>query len=314
MSASTRSFEQINYELRPNKQVERKLVVDVLAQLGRTLDIQRYRYVGFGSMWFADFILLHKRLNLTKMISIEIDGARKDRAEFNKPYECVEVIIGDSHTVLPSLSWEEPSVVWLDYDTPPDADILDDLAFLATRLSPGSVFIVTLNAQPPALSEEHERRVEQLRDVWGAALPIDITQAQLSNRQFPSVLAEAGWAHLRHARKHAAVAGSLKPIFSLAYRDGATMLTLSGIVTDDGIEAKLSFLNLAEEIGFASGEELFWIEVPPLTVGEKRRLDRFMPCVDLPSSADLGFTLPEKQIRAYSKLYRYYPVYREVEQ
>ena len=46
---SQRSFESINYMLRPNKNVERKLIARSLLRIGQRFPIRDYRYVGFGS-------------------------------------------------------------------------------------------------------------------------------------------------------------------------------------------------------------------------------------------------------------------------
>src|SRR5260370_29402546 len=108
----------VNYLLRPNKNVERKLIIDGLKALRMKFGIDAYTYVGMGSMWFVDFIMAHKELGIRRMFTIEREPAYVDRARFNKPYDCVTVSPGESTMVLPDLGLEGQRVlVWLDYNS-----------------------------------------------------------------------------------------------------------------------------------------------------------------------------------------------------
>ena len=55
--------DSINYELRPNKNVERKLFMEMFRRLEKRLNIQDdYRYIGLGGLWFSDFSMIHRML------------------------------------------------------------------------------------------------------------------------------------------------------------------------------------------------------------------------------------------------------------
>lgn len=43
------SFEAINYALRPNKNVERKMILELLQALRTAFSLGSHQYVGFGS-------------------------------------------------------------------------------------------------------------------------------------------------------------------------------------------------------------------------------------------------------------------------
>ena len=75
------SYEKINYLLRPNKSVERKMVCEMLAGISSVKDLSAYQYIGFGSTYFADFSLFHRSFGITKMISIE--GKNKRSSDVN---------------------------------------------------------------------------------------------------------------------------------------------------------------------------------------------------------------------------------------
>ena len=65
------SFENVNYNVRLKKQIERKIIVETLQKLNAIMDIPNYHYLGFGSIYFSDFILFHKYLNINRMTSID---------------------------------------------------------------------------------------------------------------------------------------------------------------------------------------------------------------------------------------------------
>jgi hypothetical protein len=79
------SYEKFDYSIRPNKRTQRKMIFDALARYIAVFPRARFRYVGFGSMWFTDFLYAHRRLGLNSLTSIEKpDGFR--RAAFNRPF------------------------------------------------------------------------------------------------------------------------------------------------------------------------------------------------------------------------------------
>ena len=79
------------YHLRPNKCIDRKLFGQTLLGLSRLYKISEYCYTGFGSYLFDDFKLFHETLNVKKMISLEKDAMEYQRADFNRPYSCIEL-------------------------------------------------------------------------------------------------------------------------------------------------------------------------------------------------------------------------------
>ena len=90
-----KSYEKINYFLRPKKQIERKLIIETFQKISNVVEISKYHYFGFGSIYFADFILFHKLLNIQKMTSIDDKEDDKDRFLFNKPYGFIDFQISD---------------------------------------------------------------------------------------------------------------------------------------------------------------------------------------------------------------------------
>ena len=89
-----RNDELMNYLFRPAKNIERKMLCEALSRLSVISDVKHYQYVGFGSVYFADFSLFHKQLGIQKLISIECDEDMETRVRFNQPYSCIDDKVG----------------------------------------------------------------------------------------------------------------------------------------------------------------------------------------------------------------------------
>jgi hypothetical protein len=141
------SFDAVNYSVRLRKNIERKLIAELLQSMGQTFTFSNYQYVGMGSLWFSDFLVMHKALNIRKMWSIEKFSPK--RASFNNPFGFIKVLPGDIKDELPKLmNGESRSIVWLDYDHDLKDGIVGDLLQMGRHASCGDVFIVTANAHP----------------------------------------------------------------------------------------------------------------------------------------------------------------------
>ena len=144
------SYRIINYALRPAKAIERRMLCAAFERLYPFQRIERYRYVGFGSIYFSDFQLLHRELGITNMLSIEKDVEAEACFRFNRPYKCIRLKFATSTGVLPTLDWNKKTILWLDYDDRLNTSILGDIATTCLRASSGSLVVVSVNAQPDA--------------------------------------------------------------------------------------------------------------------------------------------------------------------
>lgn len=139
------SFDSVNYSIRPRKNIERKLIAELLLSMEQEFNISTYQYIGMGSLWFSDFIAMHKTLGIRAMSSIEKYSPL--RAKFNSPFGFINVIEGTAKDEVPRLLKEDlSSIVWLDYDHDLSSGIIDDLLTIGRASSSGDFFIVTANA------------------------------------------------------------------------------------------------------------------------------------------------------------------------
>ena len=118
MKNSKPSFEKINYIFRPKKQIERKILIELFQKLQNTLDINisEYQYIGLGSIYYYDFILFHKYLNIRDMISLD-DEDYPNRFEFNKPFDFITFKPKSTTNFLSENDLNKKSFIWFDYDS-----------------------------------------------------------------------------------------------------------------------------------------------------------------------------------------------------
>lgn len=313
----SRSFEKLNFSIRPNKNVERKLIVRLLKAIGSggQFNVKGYQYIGFGSIWFVDFSLFHRALGITDMVSIEREASRELRLRFNKPFDCIRLILREYSDALPDLNWEKRSVVWLDFDDILRPELFDSLKRTLLKVQSGSIIFISVNADSWQLSnvspgEEKISQADALRLVVEPVnLPADYEE-RITRTMFPALVGNI----LENACKNAVSEGRPKfvfsPLMNLKYADNVPMVTYGGIVLNEGDRAIFADLQLGH-LTYLVGPPQFELAVPNLTVKEKMRFDQLLPRVGMPTSSQLGFELRDREIEAYVKFYLEYPLYGE---
>ena len=132
------SYRSIDYRIRPSKHVERVMLCEAFRRL-RFHVLEDYKYVGLGSVFFADFRIIHRSLGITRMLSIEKQENDSARFEWNKPYSGIEMLFGETEQRLSDVDFSEPTIIWLDYDGPLTRSVISDIRHVAHAASHGSV-------------------------------------------------------------------------------------------------------------------------------------------------------------------------------
>ena len=334
------SYERINYALRPAKTIERKMLADGFRRLTAFATLGSYRYIGFGSTYFSDFIMFHRTLNITNMLSIEKDVENQDRFDFNLPFKCVKMAYGKSTDVLPTLKWNKRTIAWFDYDGPLTADVLADVAFFATNAASGSVLVISVNANagdderdPPVEAAESDsgeaadssspaarvaRRLERFKGKVGhAKVPTDVTAKDMRQWLFAGVCKRIVTNEINDTIR--ARNGVLEdddrfmysPLFNFHYADGAKMLTVGGIIYTKGEEPHYREA-MFDTLPFVRNDgQAYSIEVPNLTYREIRNLEKQMPCAEDATLKAPG--VPVEDTQKYARVYRYFPTFAETD-
>jgi hypothetical protein len=316
----------INYNLRPAKSIERKMLAEAFQRLSPFGAVKGYRYVGFGSFYFSDFALFHGRLGITKMVSIERDKENNDRFTFNKPYNCIDIEFGESNDVLPKLDWDVRSIVWLDYDGKLDKGVLADINFICTNALPGSIIIFSVNVHPDTFPEEtmdstalYDARIHELATRIGEEnIPIDITSKDLTGWNFSELCRKIIGNNIdeainyRSGPKEEDNKIQFVQLYNFEYQDGARMLTYGGILIEKSQMAILASCDFSS-LSFTcpKNDEPYRIEVPKLTFKEIRHLNSQLP---LKTNEDLeGKAIPQEDLNRFKKIYRYFPAFTEAD-
>jgi hypothetical protein len=323
------SFSKIDYSLRPNKNVERKLIADLLVALEPSLKIHNYTYLGMGSLWFVDFQIFHKRLGISSMISMESKAV--DRAKFNQPYDCINVLDGITSDLLPDLlktqrEQRKNSLIWLDHDGSWESSALTDLGIVCDYAQDGDIFLITVNCSLPSPPPEAEKitpedpssRRKALAKVIGEDLALIPTVSELTRMGFPPAAARILTSAIKHRLSVSGEGLAYFPLFNFSYSDGAPMVTVGGVIgTEERFQAIKNIVEQKRfELNYCQEPGQRVIAVPVLTPREKSGLDRLLPIHTSLDQAtvhtSLAFTLSSEELDAYSSFYKYYPVFNEL--
>ncbi len=302
--------------IRPNKNVERKLILATLNRLRPQFPVVDYRYVGFGSMWFSDFVLMHKALGICDMVTIENQKSRARRVEFNKPFGCIAVKMEDAATALGEVLDEKPSIVWLDYDGPLKNAVSGDIETAIGAMSVGSMFLVTVNAMADQLRGHKNDDDDELSMIDYLVTICDdeslrSRKNEITRVHFPELAASILHGKIKSAVLEKKPGCEYQPIWCYKYADDAEMITVGGMIVDESTKQKFVESG-ASDLAHVTGEALFNIELPVLTEKEKRALDKRLPSVSPLKIKDIEFELRPSELEAYQRFYLEYPVFGEM--
>ena len=310
------SFHAINYSLRPAKSIERKMILETFGRLGSLHPLTAYQYVGFGSVWFSDFIAIHRTLGINHMVSIEREHDYEPRFYFNRPYNCVDLQFGDSSDKLPELDWDRPTLCWLDYDDQIAKYMFDDAAIFFTKAPPGSMFLVSANVD---LRGSKDRIAD-----FSALVGERNVQAGLTNEALMGwkITSAVRWALMATIQEGLRIRNGVvdfedelqyKQLFYFHYKDGARMATFGGLLHSQRQKAAVDVCGFDSLSFVRTGSTAYLINVPPLTRRELRYLDSMMPTSRSHADITKEMGISQSDVEQYSNIYRYFPFFSETE-
>ena len=312
MNLPTHSYKQVSYDLRPAKQVERRMMMEALQRLAEgSFPIRDYQYTGLGSIYFVDFILLHRYLGVSKLLSAEYDLSIERRMAFNRPFGSIDVQMRPVGEVIPTLDRDLMHILWLDYDSQLTAEMLSDVVLASHHLSPGSIILATVDALAPKEREQPSECYEYYHEQAGEFFELNWTPSEFTKSKLPST----NLGLLQNAISRGVAARpdtTFSSLFKFSYADGHPMVTIGGMITTDTESRMLQACDFRDApfvIRDPSGPP-FEIMVPRLTRKERLYLDSNMPCADDWQPAQ--FELDPAETQSYRQIYRYYPLYAEL--
>ncbi len=327
------SGSSLPYRLRPNKAVDRELFLALLARLSPTLGLESYHYIGLGGPFLEDFRLVHARLGIARMTSIEVEEQTHKRQLFNRPIASIECLHNTLEDYLDGEYFDDPIIIWFDYTDPGALSTqIERFAQTVGTVPVGSVLRITLNANPSSLgkpdpseisveidddaSEDRavkptmqEWRLARFRERLGSLFPAGLGADGMTHKTFgPSVLRALKLAVEKELLSHPDREGA----WALAthYSDGQPMVTgtLSVCATEDK-----AVKNLLEDWEFYSTtDEPHRLDLPALST-----LERLIMESNEDPRQSLGFDLPKTDMGVdpfvvFEKFYRIYPHFSRV--
>ncbi len=308
------SFNLVNYSLRTNKSIQRNLVFEGVRILKMRLDLKRLGYIGFGSLWFTDFVTAHKALGIRDMYSMEADKIGFARAKFNQPFKTVEVRHGRCSRLLPKLLMDpaaarRPWLIWLDYDTGLNDEIVDDLRNTIEKAPDNSILIVTINCKNLG---RPNARVIRLKTLLGGVVPDNLDINDCQDDRIAQTLLGLMTDSLTSAAASAARLGGYVPAFQIAYQDATPMITFGGVLPS---KKNLAVVTKAVAARDWPGIVSKPIVVPPLTLKEASSLQSELPqgrALTRRAVKQLGFDLELNHVKSFQEFYKYYPFYAQI--
>lgn len=311
----------VNYNVRPCKSVERKMMCEIISKLVTFDRVCNYRYIGMGAKYFVDFSLLHKEFGINKMYSMEIssDENNKERFEFNKPFNCIKMLFGNSCDILnsASLEWQDiKNIIWLDYDGGIKSNQLQDVEKCIEKMASGSIIFTSFNSD---LGDAFKKGLPKEKlDIYCSRIdnealvkllsPKDMSKEkiyQTTNKMYDMVIKnkilERNSTVIEEKDKL-----NYRQLIYFKYNDSkATMLSLGWIIYKNEDVDKYENCNFSELEFYNDTDKPYDITVPNFTYKELTVLNRNMPNVTYP--IEEAKFLKEDEVKAYQKIYKYYP-------
>lgn len=291
----------MSYENRPSKAVTRLIFVEALRHLKSIAPLTDYQYVGFGALEFVDFDLVHRRLGIERMTSIEASKPL-ERYEYNRPFARIDVLEGRATTVLPGLDWRGLSIVWLDYTSALTREVIKDVEGMARVLIPGSVLAVTVNSHPDGVISKRRETLEKL--VGPENVPVGVTDSKLGDWGLADVQRDVLSDRIEQVMAHRSDAASWRQVLNIHYKDSAKMQLLAGIVGAPAVDRSINDCHFDEMPEFRDGPDALKVFVPLLTKREQAWFERRMPLAPgdpLPSRPGIK----EADVASFISVYRW---------
>lgn len=300
----------LNYETRPCKFAERRMLLASIARIMGVLKL-KYQYIGFGGLSFTDFKLFHKELHIKEMYGIEAKY-EPNKLEFNKPYSCLNILHGQSSDQLSRIDLSKPSIVWLDYDNTLSMTFFTDIELVLREVPHGSIIIISCNRELKNGNTPYTN--EEFKEIYGSLVPYDITEnccADVNSNETIKRMLE-GYCH-RIIKERNSIGDNLSfiPLYNIKYAEyrGARMFTYGGIVLSS--ECEKDDLNI-DGFDFISTIQPYEINIPNLTYREASYLNQILDIEEREKELIDKRILTATEVEKYKRIYRFLPHFYDV--
>jgi hypothetical protein len=309
---------KIAYDVRPAKQTERRVLLDILKKGSEAgLELSTYQYLGFGGFKFYDFEMLFRHLGIANMTSVELDRSIVARCRFNKPFEFIEVEQCALADYLGRVIFSEPVIAWLDYDDWLSKKIVDDVVTLGAKAPTGSFVFITVDARMPEgyRNRSIEQRILDLREEL-QSFSLSPSAGDVEPDNFPRYAERVLSAALMMALSRRSD-GVCVPLLRVFYGDTTLMITVGAcLCPNEQVATKLKQLLRAELAFLLPRRNASPYTIPPFnfTMRERHMLDTIVTTTKESKKARKklrSITITQDLVEDYRRMVRFVPKYFE---
>lgn len=308
------------YHLRPNKAADRFMLVEVLRVLAEGRGLSGYTYYGLGGPFLDDFRMMRDFFPKMRLVCIEREDNTHKRQKFHLPARGVSLRKCDvAHFINWDFDGGEKEVFWLDYVELAIARLGEFMTVLG-KVGDESIVKVTVPAKPP-YAEPSVADIEDFRRQYEEFAPADLGPSRFT-REAPFAKLVQDMFQIAAQKALPAVTGrTFQVICSTRYRDGAPMFTLTGIVSALAGAKELRALYRRWPLANLDWGDPRYIDVPILSVKERLRLERHLPCRAGKAGTlanVLGYRIDDDEERSragleqYAQFHRYSPYFAKI--
>ena len=159
----------MDYSGRPNKEYARQRIVRCIeASFNPAKEgSENLCYISLGGYQFLDTELIYRRFKIKNLYSIENDDATYKRAEFNSPYEFIDITDGTIRDFL--RNYEDQvrvynNIIYMDYTGGLGANILEELSLICNSdlFDNDGLLFITFNAGSFSRSSAPQQLLDNL--------------------------------------------------------------------------------------------------------------------------------------------------------
>lgn len=309
------SPKKLNYETRPLKFTERKML---LASLSRLINHfgNDYQYIGFGGLAFTDFKLFHKELHINKLYSVEAGDFSEEKIRYNCPFNFIKIIKKLSTEAFLEIDITKKSIIWLDYDKTLNDYFFNDVVSLFSKLPQGSIYIMSCNRELKSDKTRKSYEVEEFSEEFGDYIPFELTNKDFASSNDFKTIQKLLMYHInttlkdRNNSENSDLA--FKQIYNILYQEnrGANMYTFGGFIHNNDFNH--TDLNLADLDFISSGEEIYEIDIPNLTRKEIELANSTIYNDEKEKEIFEQKIISIEDLDKFKKTYKYLPVFYDI--
>ena len=324
------------YQLRPNKAIDRALLLKVIEIMDSKLcDLSNHTYIGFGGPFLDDMRLISQRFPQLSYVSIERDEDTHKRQRFHCNSKRLRFVHSTLDTYLKhGFRSDTLSIFWLDYVDDTSPSVLEEFAEVIELVGCPSIVKVTVRAQfdhtlvdaaRNFLNDEEADKIKQaqigdIQRKFDDYLDREIREDDLEAQQFAAVVQLMF--RVVAQRTLPSLAGKVfQLVHSCRYADGPQMLTLTGVVCETSKRKEIMRAYQKWSHANLDWKEPYHIDVPNLSLKERLLLEKHLPAFKGTGKAlqrCLGYMIDEnpsaseRKLRQYQDSYRFYPMFAKI--